>query len=127
MGPMASAPHPAPDRRPVLTKALVKATRLLELNQSKVAEILGLSTATVSRMFAGKYLLEPGRAKEWELAALFVRMFRALDSLLASDEKARAWLNSRNHALGARPIDLISSAEGLVRVIHYLDAARGRI
>jgi hypothetical protein len=111
----------------VLTQALVKATRLLELNQSKVAEILGLSAATVSRMFAGKYLLEPHRAKEWELAALFVRMFRALDSIVASDEKAKAWLNSRNHALGGRPVDLISSAEGLVRVLHYLDAARGRI
>ena len=30
--------------------------------------ILGVSEATASRLFAGKYLLSPERAKEWELA-----------------------------------------------------------
>ncbi len=29
--------------------------------------------------------------------------------------------------LGGRPIDLIRTTEGLVRAVHYLDAARGRI
>ena len=29
--------------------------------------------------------------------------------------------------LGARPLDLLRSAEGLVRVLHYLDAQRGRV
>ena len=74
-------------------------------------------------MFAEKYLLDPAR-KEWELGALFVRLFRSLDSIVASDEKARAWLNSENRALGARPIDLLPRAEGLIRVLLYLDSAR---
>jgi hypothetical protein len=121
------AAAPAADRSVVLTKAVIKAARLLEVSQSRVAQTLGVSEATVSRMFGGKYLLEPERGKEWELAALFVRLFRSLDSILASDEKARAWLNGRNAALGARPIDLISRVDGLVRVLYYLDAARGRI
>jgi uncharacterized protein (DUF2384 family) len=122
----APKPVPAADKPRVLTKALVRAARALELNQAKVAATLGVSTPTVSRMFAEKYLLDPER-KEWELAALFVRLFRSLDSIVASDEKARAWLNSDNRALGARPVDLLSRAEGLVRVLHYLDAARGRV
>ena len=118
---------PAPERRVVLTKAVIKAAKALELNQSKVAATLGVSDATASRMFSGRYVLDPGR-KEWELAALFVRMFRSLDSIVASsDETARAWLNSRNEALAARPTDLLPRAEGLIRVLHYLDAARGRI
>jgi uncharacterized protein (DUF2384 family) len=121
------APAAAPDKAAVLTKALIKAARLLDVSQVKLAQILGVSDSTVSRMAADKYRLEPGRGKEWELAALFVRMFRALDSLVGSDEKAKAWLNSDNQALGERPIELITRAEGLVRVIHYLDAARGRI
>jgi uncharacterized protein (DUF2384 family) len=121
-----STPLPAPDRRKVLTKAVVRAAKALELSQSRVAATLGVSDPTASRMFAEKYLLDPGR-KEWELGALFVRLFRSLDSIVASDEKARAWLAGENRALGARPIDLLARAEGMVRVLHYLDSARGRI
>ena len=121
-----STPLPAPDRRKVLTKAVVRAARALELSQSRVAAALGVSDPTVSRMFAEKYFLDPGR-KEWELGALFVRLFRSLDSIVASDEKARAWLAGENRALGARPVDLLARAEGMVRVLHYLDSARGRI
>jgi hypothetical protein len=117
---------PAPERRKVLTKAVVRAARALDLSQSRVAATLGVSDPTASRMFAEKYLLDPGR-KEWELGALFVRLFRSLDSIVASDEKARAWLGGENRALGARPIDLLARAEGMVRVLHYLDSARGRI
>ena len=119
-------PLPAAEKRQVLTRALVRAARALELSQAKIAAALGVSTPTVSRMFADKYLLDPQR-KEWELAALLVRLFRSLDSIVASDDKARAWLASDNRALGARPIDLLPRAEGLIRVLHYLDAARGRI
>src|ERR1700741_4335354 len=121
-----STPLPPPDRRKGLTKAVVRAARALELSQSRVAAALGVSDPTASRMFAEKYFLDPGR-KEWELGALFVRVFRSLDSIVASDEKARAWLAGENRALGARPVDLLARAEGMVRVLHYLDSARGRI
>lgn len=121
-----TAPLPATDRRKVLTKAVVRAARALGLSQSRVAATLGVSDPTVSRMFAEKYFLDPGR-KEWELGALFVRLFRSLDSIVASDEKARAWLDSENRALGGRPLELLGRAEGMIRVLHYLDSARGRI
>jgi uncharacterized protein (DUF2384 family) len=66
--------------------------------------------------------------KEWELGALFVRLFRALDAVIGSnDAAARGWLNGENLGLAGRPIDLIRSTEGLVRVVQYLDSARGRI
>lgn len=111
----------------VLSGAALRAAALLELNQSRLAEILGLSPATVSRMANGAYALDAGK-KEWEMAALFVRLFRSLDSLVGSnDEAARTWLNGGNRALGDKPANLIRSAEGLVRAVHYLDAARGRI
>jgi transcriptional regulator with XRE-family HTH domain len=111
----------------VLTGAVLRAAALLELNQARVAEILGLSAATVSRMANGSYALDANK-KEWELGALFVRLFRSLDSLVGSnDEVARAWLNGENRGLGDKPVNLIRSAEGLVRAVHYLDAARSRI
>ena len=89
--------------------------------------ILGVSEATASRLCAGHYELSPERAKEWELALLVVRLFRSLDALWGHDAAAHTWLASDNLALAARPVDLIPSVEGLVRVVNYLDNARGRL
>jgi len=111
----------------VLTKAVVRAATLLGLTQRELAAILGLSEATVSRLRTDKYRLSPQRPKEWELARLFVRLFRSLDALWGHDDVARIWLASPNLGLAARPRDLLSSVEGLVRVVGYLDAARGRV
>jgi transcriptional regulator with XRE-family HTH domain len=111
----------------VLCKAVVRAARLLALTQREIAAALGISEATASRLFAGKYLLSPEHAKAWELALLFVRLFRSLDALWGHEESARLWLASHNVALGGRPRDLLRSVEGMVRVVAYLDAARGRV
>jgi uncharacterized protein (DUF2384 family) len=124
--PRASVSSNAEPRR-VLTGAVLRASALLEITQSALAQILGLSPSTVSRMANGTYTLDTQK-KEWELGALFVRLFRALDAVIGSnDEAARSWLNGRNQGLAGRPIDLIRSTEGLVRVVQYLDSARGRI
>lgn len=109
-----------------LAKATLRAAELLGLTQAELAPVLGVSRATVSRIASGDYLLSPGQ-KAWELAALFVRLFRSLDALVGSNEaQARAWLDSDNAGLGGIPRKLIPTAEGLVRVVQYLDAARGR-
>lgn len=115
----------AADRRRVLTIATLRAADLLEIPQAVLAKLLGISAPQVSRMRQGAYLLDESR-KEWELAALFVRLYRALESITSGDE-ALAWLNSRNRGLSdAKPATLITSAAGLVRVVDYLDAARAR-
>lgn len=117
----------SPARGKTLAKATIRAAELLGLTQAELAPILGVSRATVSRMASGEHLLAPEQ-KAWELAALFVRLFRSLDALVGSNEaQARAWLNGENLALGVAPKELIPRAEGLVRVVQYLDAARGRI
>ena len=113
--------------RIVLTGAVVRASALLRMTQAHLGLILGVSAATVSRMAHGAYSLEEGK-KEWELGALFVRLFRSLDALVGSNDSAAcAWLTGYNLALAARPVDLIRTTEGLVRVVQYLDAARGRV
>jgi DNA-binding transcriptional regulator LsrR (DeoR family) len=122
-------PSPAPAPRPdqTLSKATVRAAQLLGLTQSELAPVLGLSRSTVSRLVAGDVLLSPEQ-KAWELAALFVRLFRSLDAVVGPNaEQARAWLDSENAALAAAPRQLIATTEGLVRVVQYLDAARGRV
>jgi transcriptional regulator with XRE-family HTH domain len=110
-----------------LTGAVLRASALLEITQASLAQILGLSPSTVSRMANGSYTLDDQK-KEWELGALFVRLFRSLDAVIGSnDSAARGWLNGDNSGLAGRPIELIRSTEGLVRVVQYLDAARGRL
>jgi transcriptional regulator with XRE-family HTH domain len=111
----------------VLTSAVVKASALLDITQTSLAQILGVSPSTVSRMASGSYTLDEDK-KEWELGALFVRLFRSLDALIGSnDTAAQAWLSGANSGLSGRPIELIRTTEGLVRVVQYLDAARGRL
>ncbi|MGI4813093.1 MAG: antitoxin Xre/MbcA/ParS toxin-binding domain-containing protein [Janthinobacterium lividum] len=110
-----------------LSKAVVRAASALKINQSTLAEVLGVSAPTVSRLVAGKYQIEAARGKEWQMALLFVRMFRSLDAIVGSAANAQTWLNGENLALNSRPIDLIRSVQGLVSVVEYLDLYRGRL
>jgi transcriptional regulator with XRE-family HTH domain len=116
-----------PDEASVLTKAVTRAATLLGLTQRQLADTLGLSPPTASRLYSGKYRLSPTRSKEWELGVLFVRLFRSLDALWGHEGTARAWLETYNTALGAAPLELVPTAAGLVRVVDYLDHARGRV
>lgn len=117
---------PTPEAAAVLSKAAARAAERLGLPRSLLAQVLGVSPATVTRLYAGTYALDQGR-KEWELALLFVRAFRSLDSIVGDEATARKWLNSANLGLNGRPIDLIRETEGLVRVVQYLDASRGLV
>jgi hypothetical protein len=110
-----------------LTRAVLRAADLLDIPQSELATILGVSAATVSRMASERYVLQSDR-KEWQLALLFVRLFRSLDSITGGrDELSRAWLRGYNHALAAIPAALLSDIESFVRVVQYLDASRAAV
>jgi hypothetical protein len=108
----------------VVTKAVVRAAERLEVSNRLLAAVLGLSEATVSRMGAGSYELVAA-SKPFELAVLFIRLFRSLDAITGGDSAvARAWLRNENTVLGATPISLVTSVSGLVNVVGYLDARR---
>ncbi len=118
-----AAPRPDAEAA-VVTKAVLRAAGRLELSNRAMSVVLGLSEATVSRMGAGGYQLDPG-GKPFELAVLFLRLFRSLDAIAGGDVTvARAWLRNPNTALGAAPIALIESVAGLVNVVAYLDHRR---
>lgn len=119
-------PRPKPEPAAVLSKAVARAAERLGVSRAQLARSLGVSASSVTRLYQGSYQLDPER-KEWELALLLVRAFRSLDSLVGDEATARQWLRSENTALNGSPIDLIAQAEGLVRVVQYLDAARGRV
>jgi len=110
----------------VLTRAVRSAAARLGLRNRQLAEVLGTSEASISRL-SGDRTIDPS-SKEGELALLLLRLFRSLDALVGGDEEqARAWLGAHNHHLGAVPLERIVSVEGLVDVVRYLDALRGRL
>ncbi len=111
----------------VLTKATLRAADLLDITARMLALVIGVSEATVSRMRRGEFLLERG-TKPFELAVLFVRLFRSLDAIVGGDEAvARAWLKSPNTAFDATPLEKILTITGLVDVIAYLDSRRALV
>ena len=111
----------------VVTKAAMRAATRLGLSNRSLARMLGLSEATVSRMGAGTYQLKTDD-KAFELALMFLRLFRSLDSLSGGDEQtSRAWLRNENLALGGVPATLIESLSGMNTVVGYLDARRALV
>jgi hypothetical protein len=123
----ASARAPAATEDVVVTRATLRAAARLGLSHKVLARVLGLSEATVSRMGTGSYLLKPGD-KSFDLALLFVRLFRSLDAIAGGDEQTtRAWLRNEHLALGGVPVSLIESVGGLVNVVGYLDARRALV
>ena len=100
----------------------MRAADRLDVTNKLLAKILGVSEATISRMRRGEYPLEN---KPFELAVMFVRLYRSLDAVIGGDDAvAKTWLRNKNSALKEAPIDLIQSVWGLADVIQYLDARR---
>lgn len=120
-------PKPRPSEVAVVTKAVLRAAQALDVPAKALAGIIGVSEATASRMKSGGFALER-ESKPFELAVLFIRLFRSLDAIAGGDEAvARAWLRNPNAALGAVPLDHIRTVSGLVDVIAYLDARRALV
>ena len=109
----------------IVTKAVLRAADLLGVSGSELAGILGVSGATISRLSERKIKRVK---KEADLALLFLRMFRSLDALVGGNEQAaRDWFRSHNHHLNGIPAELVQRPDGLVHVVDYLEAFRGKI
>lgn len=122
-----SASVQRPQAGAVVTKAVLRAAGLLSVNARNLAAVIGVSEATISRMKRGEFGLEPD-TKPFELAVLFIRLFRSLDAIVGGEQKiAASWLANHNVVLGARPIEKLQTVSGLVDVIAYLDARRALV
>jgi uncharacterized protein (DUF2384 family) len=122
----ATAPS-AHDATAVVTKAALRAADQLGLRNNILARVIGVSEPTLSRMRSGDYRLSREQ-KPFELAVLFVRLYRSLDAIVDGDSHvAQSWMRNDNTALNGRPLDLIQTVAGLTHVIQYLDARRAVI
>ena len=112
------------DRAHIVTRAACRAATRLGLSQSDLAAVLGVSTATMSRMMKGTYDLKEGQ-KEFELAVLFIRVFRSLDAITGGDSRVNVeWMKNMNTALGGVPAEMVRKIAGLTDVVTYLDSRR---
>ena len=116
----------SPDPAALLAKAVVRAADYLGVQKAELSRLLGVSAASVTRMYQGAFAVDPA-SKTGEHALLFVRLFRSLDSIVGTQDAARTWLAGPNTGLNGRPIDLIQTTQGLVHAVDYLDSHRARL
>lgn len=119
---------PSAIREGVLAKAALRSAAHMKLSSGELADILGVSEASISRMHRGSFHLADG-SKAFELGQLFVRVFRGLDAITGSDDAASAsWIRGANRNFQHRaPLDLMKTVRGLVEVADYVDSRRARV
>ena len=88
--------------------------------------MLGVHRTAISRLKQNPSL-DPA-SKQGELALLLVRMARALFALTGGDQVwIRHFMRSPNKVTGGVPAEQIASIQGLVSVVQFVDAMRGKI
>lgn len=115
------------DDQAIVTKALLSAADFLGVKHAELSKVVDISPSKLSKM-GDKIAHVNENKKEFELALLFIRLYRSLDAIMGGDDAiAQSWLRNYNKALKAIPIDRIKKVEGLVDVVSYLDSRRARI
>ncbi len=111
---------PAPSE--TLTKAMLNAGKLLGLNQDELGAIIGRDRTVFRR--GG---IDP-ESKAGELALLLIRVYRSLHVLVGGKtEDITHWMHTLNRHTGGVPAIQVKSVTGLIRVVEYLDAMRGKV
>lgn len=110
----------------VLAKAVLSVAEQLGLKQSQLANILGVHRTAISRLKTNP-TLDP-TSKQGELALLLIRFARALYVLTDGDATwIQHFMNTPNHVTGGIPVQQIETIQGLVQVVQFVDAIRGKI
>lgn len=122
---MGALVRPLADADAVLAKALLNTREQLGLTQQELAGIVGVHRTAISRWADSG--LRP-QSKSGELALLLIRAYRALFALFGGNlEDMRHFLRTDNRHLAGVPLVLMGQVQGLVHVVEYLDAIRGKV
>jgi DNA-binding XRE family transcriptional regulator len=121
---MSALVRPVVDAEAVLAKALLSTREQLGLTQQELADIVGVHRTAISRWADSG--LRP-QSKTGELALLLIRVYRALFALFGGNlQDMQHFLRTENRHLAGVPLVLMGQVQGLVRVVEYLDAIRGK-
>lgn len=111
----------------LISKAMLNAAKRLNMTNAELSAVVGISESKLSRMNNNEAVIAK-TGKEYELALLFIRLYRSLDSITGGDSKTiTSWIRNHNTALKEVPSTRIKSLEGLIDVLHYLDSRRAII
>ncbi len=114
------------EKKVVLAKAMLNAAEQLGLKQSQLAAVIGVHRTAISRL-KNNPELDPA-SKQGELALLLIRLYRALYALTGGDvEWMRHFMNTPNRVTAGVPVQQIESIRGLVSVLQFVDAIRGKL
>lgn len=113
---------PQADAKEILTKAFLNAGKELGFTQDDLGEIVGRDRTTISRNG-----IDP-QSKVGELALHLIRIYRGLYALVGGrQEDLRHWMRTENRHVGGVPAERVKSVAGLIHVVEYLDAIRGKV
>ncbi|HBX54191.1 MbcA/ParS/Xre antitoxin family protein [Pseudomonas sp. UBA2684] len=122
---MSALVRPVADADAVLAKALLNTREQLGLTQQELANIVGVHRTAITRWADSG--LRP-QSKTGELALLLIRAYRALFALFGGNlQDMRHFLRTENRHLAGVPLALMVQVQGLVHVVEYLDAIRGKV
>ena len=109
------------EKKSVLSKALLNAGRALGLSQADLGCVIGKDRTSIARG------IDPD-SKPGELALILIRCYRDLYVLVgAQAADIRHWMRTENRHTGGIPAEQVKTVQGLVRVLQYLDAIRGKL
>ena len=118
---MSALEKPELDKKAILFKAYMNMGEKLKFNQSELGQIIGRDRPSMRR--SGE--IDPD-SKVGESALLMLRCYRGAKALMQTEENVQHWFDTKNHAFGIAPREMVKSTEGLVTVVQYLDAYRGK-
>lgn len=122
---MSALVRPIANADAVLAKALLNTREQLGLTQQELADIVGVHRTAISRWADSG--LRP-QSKSGELALLLIRAYRSLFALFGGNlEDMRHFLRTENRHLAGVPLVMMGQVQGLVHVVEYLDAIRGKV
>lgn len=105
----------------VLGEAVLNAGGHLGLSATQVGTIIGRDRSSIARSGVNP------KSKSGELAMFLIRVFRSLYALMGGDaDNMLHFMRSENRGTGGVPQEQLYRVTGLVAVMQYLDAMRGR-
>lgn len=117
-----------PDPDLVLRKAFLAASKQLDLTQTEMAAVLGKSRQWINNLAHDVTQPLPVGSKHGELALMLIRLARALFALNDGDPMwTRHFMRTHNSVTSGIPALQIQSISGMISVLQFVDAIRGKV